>query len=44
MNTGVKPLEGEFDIDVGVRFQISTEDYPDPVEVKERVYRQTLGD
>ncbi len=38
MNTGVKPVDGEYDIDVGIRFAISKDDYPDPVEVKKWVY------
>ena len=31
LGTGVKPLEGDFDIDVGLRFDVTKEDYPDPV-------------
>lgn len=38
MSTGVKPLNGDYDIDVGLRFDISKEDYSDPVEVKRWVY------
>ncbi|ADD03115.1 conserved hypothetical protein [Thermoanaerobacter italicus Ab9] len=38
MGTGVKPIDGEYDIDVGIRFDISKDDYPDPVEVKKWVY------
>lgn len=38
MHTGVKPVNGDYDIDVGVRFSIAKNDYPDPVEVKGWVY------
>lgn len=38
MGTGVKPIDGEYDIDVGIRFDISKDDYPDPVKVKKWVY------
>jgi hypothetical protein len=34
MNIGVKPIDGDFDIDVGLRFDLSKDDYPDPVTVK----------
>jgi hypothetical protein len=34
MNTGITPADGEFDIDVGVVFEISRRDFPDPVVVK----------
>lgn len=37
MGTGVKPLEGNYDIDVGICFKIAKADYPDPVKVKEWV-------
>lgn len=37
MGTGVIPLDGDFDIDIGIRFKISKEDYA-PVEVKEWVH------
>lgn len=37
MGTGVKPEAGDYDIDVGLKFQIRKNDYPDPVEVKEWV-------
>ncbi|MEM9540753.1 MAG: nucleotidyltransferase [Cyanobacteria bacterium P01_E01_bin.42] len=38
MGTGIKPLDGDYDIDVGLHLNISKEDYPDPVEVKKWVY------
>lgn len=37
MGTGIKPLNGDYDIDVGLRFDISKDDYEDPVEVKQWV-------
>jgi hypothetical protein len=37
MGTGVKPLKGNYDIDVGICFKIAKADYPDPVKVKEWV-------
>lgn len=37
MGTGVKPLEGDYDIDEGIAFDIRMQDYPDPVEVKQWV-------
>lgn len=43
MGTGIKPLDGDFDIDQGVYFEISIEDYPDPVVLKERVYEALNG-
>lgn len=39
MHTGVKPLDGgDYDIDVGLLFHVSKEDYPNPVKVKKWVY------
>lgn len=38
MHTGVKPEEGDYDIDVGLRFDLERSDYPDPVTVKKWVY------
>lgn len=43
MNLGVKPLEGDYDIDVGLEFEINKEEYPDPVVVKEWVYDALEG-
>jgi hypothetical protein len=37
MNLGIKPLNGDFDIDVGLEFAIKKSDYPNPVLVKEWV-------
>ncbi len=38
MKTGVKPINGDFDIDVGLRFDLSKEEYPDPGVVKTWVH------
>lgn len=38
MGTGVKPTDDEYDIDVGIKFDINKDDYPDPVVVKKWVY------
>ncbi|PJW18891.1 nucleotidyltransferase [Geobacillus sp. WSUCF-018B] len=39
MFTGIKPLEGgQYDIDVGLWFNMSKEDYPDPLVPKQWVY------
>jgi hypothetical protein len=44
MGTGVRPLEGaQFDIDQGMYFAISSEDYPDPVLLKQRVHEALDG-
>lgn len=37
MNTGIKPVEGDYDIDVGIRFFISKDKHK-PLEVKQWVY------
>lgn len=42
MKTGVKPLEGDYDIDQGVYFDVSTSDY-DPVTLKKRVHEALEG-
>lgn len=34
MQTGVKPLNGEYDIDVGLEFECSTKDFVGPVQAK----------
>lgn len=38
MRTGIKPINGEYDIDVGLVFEISIRDYRNPVEVKTWVF------
>ena len=43
MNTGIKPLDGDFDIDQGLYFAISIDIYPDPVVLKERVHEALDG-
>lgn len=37
MNTGVVPLDGNFDIDVGLVFDCEKDKYPDPVALKKKV-------
>lgn len=37
MHTGVSPDDGDYDIDVGLRFHIDKDDYPDPTVVKKWV-------
>jgi hypothetical protein len=37
MNTGIKPEDGDYDIDVGLKFDINKTDYTDPVVVKKWV-------
>jgi hypothetical protein len=43
MNLGIKPLNGDFDIDVGLKFDINKYDYSNPVVVKEWVYHALYG-
>lgn len=43
MGTGIVPLDGDFDIDAGVSFKVSRDDYSDPVEVKQWVYDSLNG-
>jgi hypothetical protein len=38
MGTGIIPQSNDFDIDVGVSFSVSKDDYSNPVEVKKWVY------
>jgi hypothetical protein len=38
MHTGIAPIHGDYDIDIGVIFDICKDDYPDPVVVKQWVY------
>lgn len=37
MNTGTKPLDGNYDIDIGLIFDCTKQAYPDPVELKTKV-------
>lgn len=37
MHTGVRPLDGNYDIDVGVIFDCTRDEYPDPVELKKTI-------
>lgn len=43
MGTGIKPLNGDYDIDQGLYFEVSTDTYPDPVVLKKRVYGALEG-
>ncbi len=43
MGTGVKPIDGDYDIDQGLYFKVSTTTYPDPVVLKERVHKALDG-
>lgn len=43
MGTGTKPLDGDYDIDQGLYFLVSTADYPDPVVLKKRVHEALDG-
>lgn len=38
MGTGIDPDKGDYDIDVGLEFNATTSDYPNPVDLKELVY------
>lgn len=35
MHTGISPDDGDFDIDVGLRFAVDKEDYPDPTVLRQ---------
>ncbi len=43
MGTGIQPEKGDFDIDVGLRFNIDKDDYPDPLVPKKWVYDALEG-
>lgn len=43
MHTGILPVHGDYDIDVGVVFDICKEEYPDPVVVKQWVHDALEG-
>src|SRR5687768_415050 len=43
MDTGVVPLDGDFDIDQGIYFAVATGKYPDPVVLKRRVHEALDG-
>ncbi|WP_437288474.1 cyclic GMP-AMP synthase DncV-like nucleotidyltransferase [Sorangium sp. So ce406] len=43
MNLGVKPVDGDFDLDVGLRFDLSKDEYPDPLVVKTWVHNALDG-
>jgi len=37
MHTGVRPLDGNYDIDIGVVFDCTRDTYPDPVQLKKKI-------
>ena len=37
MHTGISPDDGDYDIDVGLKFNLDKDNYPDPTEVKKWV-------
>ncbi len=43
IGTGTQPVDGDFDIDEGIIFDISKNDYPDPIVVKGWVYDALYG-
>lgn len=43
IGTGNKPINDDYDIDVGICFKVSISDYPDPVEIKEWVHLALVG-
>lgn len=43
MGTGVKPLDGDYDIDQGLYFEVGTDEYADPVVLKRRVHEALDG-
>ena len=43
MGTGIKPLDGDYDIDQGLYFEVGTDVYADPVVLKQRVHEALDG-
>jgi hypothetical protein len=43
LDTGTQPLDGDYDIDQGISFQVPKSAYADPVALKERVYAALEG-
>jgi len=43
VGVGVKPLDSDYDIDVGLAFDLAKDDYPDPVVVKKWVFDAVDG-
>jgi hypothetical protein len=43
IGTGIKPIEGDYDIDQGLYFQVTIDTYPDPVDLKKRVHEALNG-
>lgn len=43
IGTGVRPIDGDYDIDVGLRLNATVNEWPDPVELKERIASALSG-
>lgn len=43
LRTGIHPLRGDYDIDVALRFNLTIEQCPDPVALKQRVHAALQG-
>jgi hypothetical protein len=43
MGLGVAPLNGDYDIDIGLEFDIIKDDYPNPLQVKQWVFDALFG-
>ncbi|MFY0533049.1 cyclic GMP-AMP synthase DncV-like nucleotidyltransferase [Nannocystis pusilla] len=43
LRTGVKPVDGDYDIDVGLRFNTTKQEWTDPVALKQRVVDALSG-
>src|SRR5690606_26562410 len=43
MHTGVVPVDGDYDIDVALEFELNPKEHPWPVEVKRWVYDALAG-
>lgn len=43
IGTGIKPLDGDYDIDQGLYFEVATSTYSDPVVLKQRVFAALVG-
>ena len=43
IGTGVRPVDGDYDIDVGLRFNATRSDWPDPIDLKQRVASALSG-
>ncbi|MFT3710937.1 MAG: nucleotidyltransferase [Archangium sp.] len=43
MGTGIIPADGDYDIDVGLKFNVKKADFPNPVSLKEKVASALVG-